>query len=137
MLGWARATVVLASSTNRRTNSSSDASSSRTCLTTSFFSKPPAPRSVARTTRAMPPRASSRSSTYLPNTWGYIRRVGSSPASHRSKWALVLGAAASLGAGCGNRERVTLRTVTMHVLQACAADGDAYAEFFALGDFDP
>ena len=37
----------------------SNASSSRICLTTSFFSKPPAPRSVARKTRAIPPRESS------------------------------------------------------------------------------
>lgn len=33
--------------------------------------------------------------------------------------------------------RINLRTVTMHVPQACAVDGNAYAQFDALGDFDP
>lgn len=32
---------------------------------------------------------------------------------------------------------MTLRTVTMHTPQACAADSHAYAEFYALGDFEP
>jgi hypothetical protein len=31
---------------------------------------------------------------------------------------------------------VTLRKVTMHVPEACAADGNAYAEFLSLGDFE-
>src|SRR5580704_4649120 len=153
MFGCARLTVVFASRTNRRTNSSSEASSSRICFTTSFFSKPPAPRRVARTTRAIPPRASSRSSTYLPNTWGYIRSVAGGPALHRSKCGRALAArgpvAAALGAAvaaagvgvampaCDRAPHVTSRTVTMHVPPACAVDGGAYAEYFALGDFDP
>ncbi len=40
-------------------------------------------------------------------------------------------------AACSKDPRVTLRTVTMHVPQACALDGNAYAQFDALGDFDP
>src|SRR5579884_2537607 len=139
MFGCASATVVLASSTKRRTNSSSYASSSRICLTTSLFSNPPAPRSVASTTLAMPPRASSRSSTYLPNTWGYIRcSMGS---SHRSKRAVALVFALG-GAACRRDADVTVRTVTLHAPAACAAgtpplDGGAYGVFRPLGDFDP
>src|SRR5580692_222450 len=156
MLGWASATVVLASSTKRFTNSSSQASSSRICLTTRRFSKPPAPRSVARTTRAMPPRASSRSSTYLPKTWGYIRvSVGpralerwverAVPLGRRarrgnpqgSKYRLVLTALAmAVFLSCSRAAWLTTRTVTAYVPQACAADGGAYAEYFAYGDFD-
>src|SRR5450432_1583203 len=70
MLGWESSTVVFASSTKRRTKASSVASSARICLTTSFFSKPPAPRNVAKKTRAMPPIAMGRSRTYLPKIWG-------------------------------------------------------------------
>src|SRR5580698_811981 len=135
MFGCARATVVLASSTKRRTKSSSQASSSRICLTTSFFSKPPAPRNVASTTRAIPPRASSRSSTYLPKTWGYIRVLVRPP--HRSKHAAALVVGVVLAAACHPSPQVTTRTVTMYVPQACAADGGAYGDYFALGDYDP
>src|SRR5258708_35996800 len=64
-------------------NSSSNDSSSRICFTTSFFSNPPAPRNVASSTRAIPPRASSRSRTYLPKTWGYIGARGALPRSYQ------------------------------------------------------
>src|SRR5882757_7664072 len=71
MFGCDSSTVVLASATNLPTNASSVASSALICLTTSFFSKPPAPRSVDRNTRAMPPTAIGRSRTYLPKICGY------------------------------------------------------------------
>jgi hypothetical protein len=38
---------------------------------------------------------------------------------------------------CSRAARVTTRTVTAYVPQACAADGSAYAEYLAYGDFDP
>src|SRR6202044_2500534 len=38
---------------------------------------------------------------------------------------------------CSRAARLTTRTVTAYVPQACAADGGAYAEYFAYGDFDP
>src|SRR5580658_3877547 len=139
MFGWARVTVVFASSTKRATNSSSHARSSRICLTTSFFSKPPAPRSVASTTRAIPPRASSRSRTYLPKTWGYI-----GPAMgrvHRSKRTQLSFAVAMAGVACHNADIVT-RVVTMHVPPGCpsggqALDGSGYVTLEGLGDFEP
>ena len=40
-------------------------------------------------------------------------------------------------AACNSEAHVTLRTVTMHVPAACAAGDRAYAEFYALGDFEP
>ncbi|MDP9001282.1 MAG: hypothetical protein M3O46_14365 [Myxococcota bacterium] len=40
-------------------------------------------------------------------------------------------------ASCRKDPQVTLRTVTMHTPQACAADSNTYAEFYALGDFEP
>jgi hypothetical protein len=43
-------------------------------------------------------------------------------------WALL---------SCSRAAKVTTRTVTAYVPQACAADGAAYAEYFAYGDFDP
>src|SRR5262249_19524356 len=70
MFGCDSSTVVFASATNLRTKASSVASSARICLTTSFFSKPPAPRRVAKNTRAMPPTARGRSRTYFPKIWG-------------------------------------------------------------------
>jgi hypothetical protein len=42
-----------------------------------------------------------------------------------------------MAAACRKDPPVTIRTVTMHVPLACAADGNAYAEFSALGDFEP
>ncbi len=141
MFGWARATVVLASSTKRRTKSSSQASSSRICFTTSFFSNPPAPRSVARTTRAIPPRASSRSSTYLPKTWGYIQSVVRSRSQrHRSIHGAFPALAAlvvAAGAACSKDAVVTTRQVVANVPAGCAVDGKGYATYFALGDFEP
>jgi len=62
------------------------------------------------------------------------------PSAHRSKHAGLLGAGlavAALGAACHPAASVSTRTVTMYVPQACAADGSAYADYFALGDFDP
>lgn len=38
---------------------------------------------------------------------------------------------------CTRAPRLTTRTVTAYVPQACAADGGAYAEYLAYGDFDP
>jgi hypothetical protein len=42
-----------------------------------------------------------------------------------------------LAAACHPSPQVTTRTVTMYVPQACAADGGAYGDYFALGDYDP
>src|SRR5271170_7619537 len=139
MFGWARATVVLASSTNRRTNSSSHARSSRICFTTSRFSKPPAPRNVASTTRAIPPRASSRSRTYLPKIWGYIGpAMGQRHRSKRGALAVALVLAAA-GVSCHKDADLTTRVVTLHVPPGCtsggqALDGSGYATFLGLGD---
>src|SRR5215472_1743415 len=130
MFGWLRATVVLASSTKRRTNSSSMASSSRICLTTSFFSKPPAPRKVARTTRAMPPMASSRSSTYLPKICGYI---GAVRGLHSSKAAGVLALFAATAACKGQGD--TLRSIRVNVVKACVPSPAATANLLPSGDF--
>src|SRR5262249_8870625 len=128
MFGWLSATVVFASSTKRLMNSSY-ASSSRICFTTSFFSKPPAPRSVARLTRAMPPRASSRSSTYLPKTWGYIRGVR----VHRSTSVLAI----AVLLACKKDATVEDRAITAHAPGACAMGPNAYVLYYGLGDFDP
>src|ERR1019366_1482964 len=141
MFGCDRATVVFASSTKRRTKSSSHASSSRICFTTSFFSKPPAPRRVASTTRAMPPRASSRSSTYLPKTWGYIQAgVRRRSQAHLSTQALLpvlaLAALAAVGA-CHKDTIVTTRTVTAFVPASCGVTAQAFATYEPLGDFEP
>src|SRR5580658_3142930 len=140
MFGWARATVVFASSTNLRTNSSSHASSSRICFTTSFFSNPPAPRNVASVTRAIPPRASSRSRTYLPKTWGYI--LAQMRLVHHSKCALSLVIALTTVDGCHAGGSVSERVVTTHVSPSCpsggqALDGEGYAKFYGSGDFEP
>jgi hypothetical protein len=45
--------------------------------------------------------------------------------------------ACSLGAACHRDPTVVTRTVTLHVPDACAADGGAYATFYQLGDFEP
>ena len=42
-----------------------------------------------------------------------------------------------LAAACHPAPQVTTRVVTMYVPQACAADGGAFADYFALGDYDP
>jgi hypothetical protein len=46
-------------------------------------------------------------------------------------------AVVALAASCHPSPKVTTRTVTMYVPQACAADGGAFADYFALGDYDP
>jgi hypothetical protein len=61
--------------------------------------------------------------------------------SHRSKRARVLVLAATVAAACAKDGPVTTRTVTMHVPSACAVapapfDGNAYALYYALGDFE-
>jgi hypothetical protein len=61
--------------------------------------------------------------------------------SHRSKRARVLVLAATVAAACAKDGPVTTRTVTMHVPRTCALapapfDGNAYALFYALGDFE-
>jgi len=43
----------------------------------------------------------------------------------------------ALAPACRGDPHVTLRKVTMHTPLACAADGNAYADFYALGDFEP
>src|SRR5580658_2189331 len=139
MFGWLRATVVLASSTKRCTNSWSTASSSRICFTTSLFSKPPAPRSVASRTRAIPPVASSFSRTYLPKICGYIRRAMRAFVSrflHRSKGILVLGIVAAPNACQGSGES---RSVTVYVPSTLGPipSGVASASYQAFGDFEP
>ncbi|HEY6463366.1 MAG TPA: hypothetical protein VIY73_24535, partial [Polyangiaceae bacterium] len=57
--------------------------------------------------------------------------------SHRSKGGLVIGLAVLVAAACHEAPVVTTRTVTTYVPAACAADGGAYAEYHAYGDFDP
>ena len=42
-----------------------------------------------------------------------------------------------VAAACHPAAQVTTRTVTMYVPQACALDGGAFADYFALGDYDP
>ncbi len=55
--------------------------------------------------------------------------------AHRSKWAPVFALCAA--AACSKDPHITLRAVTLHVPRACAVDGNAYAQFDALGDFEP
>src|SRR5689334_12445073 len=129
MFGWLSSTVVFASATNLRTKASSEASSARICLTTSRFSKPPAPRRVARYTIAIPPDASSRSSTYLPKSWG------NTPRMHRS---LLL--AAALGCACttlpGGED---VHLIRPHwAADSCVPVGTSRSfDLEALGDFPP
>jgi hypothetical protein len=53
-------------------------------------------------------------------------------------WLSALCCANAMAAGaCRKDPIVTDRAVTLHVPQACAADGGAYAEYEALGDFEP
>ena len=56
---------------------------------------------------------------------------------HPSKNGLVLAAGVLVASACHKSPVVTTRTVTAYVPAACAADGGAYAEYFAYGDFDP
>jgi hypothetical protein len=51
--------------------------------------------------------------------------------------ACVVALGATTAAACHGEPAVTDRAVTLHVPQACAADGGAYAEYEALGDFEP
>jgi hypothetical protein len=62
--------------------------------------------------------------------------------AHRSKRRLAaafcaLGAGVAATSACHKDPVVTTRTVTTWVPQACAVDGSGYAEYYALGDFDP
>ncbi len=41
------------------------------------------------------------------------------------------------GAACHEGPTIALRTVTLNVPAACAADGGAYATYYGLGDFEP
>jgi hypothetical protein len=43
----------------------------------------------------------------------------------------------ALGPGCAKDPPTTARTVTLNVPRTCAADGSAYANYYALGDFEP
>src|SRR5690606_9647674 len=150
MLGWLSSTAVFASPTNLRTKASSEASSGRICLTTSRFSNPTAPRSVARYTRAMPPAAISRSSTYLPKICGYtgyegsgIQRIGrGGPPSlaHRGGDSCAvrrLGLALSIAAlcGCTEAEPGPVLRVSTHGLAACPVPEGARLFLTAVGDF--
>jgi len=56
---------------------------------------------------------------------------------HPSKNGLVLAAGVLVASACHKSPVVTTRTVTAYVPAACSADGGAYAEYFAYGDFDP
>src|SRR5450755_2419818 len=125
MLGWLSSTAVFASSTKRVTNASSEASSVRICFTTRRFSKPTAPRKVARYTRAMPPAAISRSSTYLPKICGNI------PTVYGSAVAIIW-----LLSGCSaptTPEKVL--ALRVHQLDDCPIAPPARMELSALGDF--
>src|SRR3954467_1117854 len=110
MFGWLSSTAVFASSTKRRTNASSTASSVRICLTTRRFSNPTAPRNVARKTRAMPPAAISRSSTYFPKICGNIG----------ARYPSAFFCAVLNSAGCSEPSTpVTTVSVTAHELAGC------------------
>jgi hypothetical protein len=63
--------------------------------------------------------------------------VGPPRSTHGSKRARCLALPLGLLLGCGNDAHVTLRTVTVHMPRACAADSNAYATYHALGDFEP
>ncbi|HEY3818552.1 MAG TPA: hypothetical protein VGL81_15365 [Polyangiaceae bacterium] len=56
---------------------------------------------------------------------------------HRSKNGLALAVGVLVASACHKAPVVTTRTVTAYVPDACAADGGAYAEYFAYGDFEP
>jgi hypothetical protein len=64
--------------------------------------------------------------------------LGSRRENHRSKRAArsVFGVLAAFALATCARGDAT-RSVTMYVPQACPADGTAYVEFHALGDYDP
>jgi hypothetical protein len=49
----------------------------------------------------------------------------------------VLASGVLAASGCHKSPVVTTRTVTAYVPLACAADGGAYAEYYAYGDFEP
>lgn len=64
--------------------------------------------------------------------------MGPRSPAHRSIGALGLALAVTGGAAaCRKDPVVTTRTVTLHVPAACPADGGAYADYYALGDFEP
>jgi hypothetical protein len=56
---------------------------------------------------------------------------------HRSKNGLVLALGVLVASACHKSPVVTTRVVTAYVPAACAADGGAYAEYFAYGDYEP
>src|SRR6478752_6651563 len=125
MFGWLSSTAVFASPMKRFTKASSTASSGRICFTTRRFSKPTAPRNVARNTRAMPPAAISRSSTYLPKICGNIATVYVSAAA--GFWLL---------SGCSAPEpREIVLPLTVHSLPSCPIPTPAQVDLAALGDF--
>lgn len=53
------------------------------------------------------------------------------------KAGLLVGVAVLAAAACRKEVAVTTRTVTAYTPEACAANGSAYAEYSAYGDFDP
>ncbi|HEX3344400.1 MAG TPA: hypothetical protein VHS09_07490, partial [Polyangiaceae bacterium] len=54
-----------------------------------------------------------------------------------SKNGLALAAGVLVASACHRGPTVTTRTVTAWVPSACAADGGAYAEYYAYGDYEP
>lgn len=64
--------------------------------------------------------------------------MGPRSPAHPSIGALALALVATGGAAACSKDPVfTTRTVTLHVPAACPADGSAYADYYALGDFEP
>ena len=131
MFGWLSSTVVFASSTKRCTKPRPSASSARICFTTSRFSKPPAPRKVARYTRAMPPaRARARGRT--------CRRSAETRAAYivPSSWE----ARSLVGAPrcrVGKRHIIGGHWASTLCRPADAEEGQLAYELEALGDFPP
>jgi hypothetical protein len=56
---------------------------------------------------------------------------------HRSKNGLALAVGVLVASACHKGPVVTTRAVTAWVPAACAADGGAYAEYYAYGDYEP
>jgi hypothetical protein len=60
------------------------------------------------------------------------------PTRHRIKCWLALGIGGlATCPSCTKGPTIATRVVTTHVPQACAVGGTAYAEYYALGDFEP
>ncbi len=49
----------------------------------------------------------------------------------------MLAAAVGVAGSCDRHGQVTTRTVTTYVPAACPVDGAAYAEYYAIGDYEP